>query len=41
MESRGIHIAIFLDDGLAGGADPVSAQINSLVEHLKTYWSPT
>ena len=31
--SRGIPIAIFLDDGLGGGADHVSAKINSLVVH--------
>ena len=31
--SRGIPIAIFLDDGLGGGADPVSAKINSLIVH--------
>ena len=31
--SRGISIAIFLDDGLGGEADPVSAKINSLVVH--------
>ena len=31
--SRGIPIAIFLDDGLGGGTDPVSAKINSLVVH--------
>ena len=30
---RGIPIAIFLDDGLGGGTDPVSAKINSLVVH--------
>ena len=31
--SRGIPIAIFLDDGLGGGTDPVSAKINSLALH--------
>ena len=31
--SRGIPIAIFLDDGLGGGTDPVSAKINSLAVH--------
>ena len=31
--SRGIPIAIFLDDGLGGGSDPVSAKINSLAVH--------
>ena len=31
--SRGIPIAIFLDDGLGGGSDPVSARINSLAVH--------
>ena len=31
--SRDIPIAIFLDDGLGGGTDPVSAKINSLVVH--------
>ena len=31
--NRGIPIAIFLDDGLGGGAHPVSAKVNSLVVH--------
>ena len=31
--SQGIPIAIFLDDSLGGGADYVSAKINSLVVH--------
>ena len=51
--SRGIPIAIFLDDGLGGGADHVSAKINSLVVHsdllksgfvpneVKSQWEPT
>ena len=32
--SKGMTIVIFLDDGLGGGADPVSTQINSLVVHF-------
>ena len=32
--SGGIPIAIFLDDGLGGGTDPVSAKINSLIVHF-------
>ena len=51
--SRGIPTAIFLDDGLGGGTDPVSAKINSLVVHSdllksgfvpnedKSQWEPT
>ena len=51
--SRGIPIAIFLDDGLGGGADHVSTKINSLVVHsdllksgfvpneVKSQWEPT
>ena len=51
--SRSIPIAIFLDDGLGGGADHVSAKINSLVVHsdllksglvpneVKSQWEPT
>ena len=31
--SQGIPIAIFLDDGLGGGTDFVSAKVNSLVVH--------
>lgn len=31
--SRGIPIAIFLDDGLGGGADHISAKLNSLIVH--------
>ena len=31
--SRGIPIAIFLDDGLGGGSDPVSAKIKGLAVH--------
>ena len=31
--SKGIPIAIFLDDGLDGGANPFSAKINSLFVH--------
>ena len=50
--SRGIPIAIFLDDGLRGGTDHVSAKINSLVVHsdllksgfvpseVKSQWEP-
>ena len=38
--SRGIPIAIFLDDGLSGGTDPVSAKINSLSCILKSGFVP-
>ena len=31
--SQGIPVAIFLDDGLGGGTDFVSAKVNSLVVH--------
>ena len=31
--SQGIPIAIFLDDGIGGGTDFVSAKVNSLVVH--------
>ena len=51
--SKGIPIAIFLDDGLGGGANPFSAKSNSLVVHSdllksgfvpnedKSQWEPT
>ena len=51
--SRGMPIAIFLDDGLGGGANLVSAKINSLAVHEKllksgfvpnkekSHWEPT
>ena len=41
--SQGIPIAIFLDDGLGGGTDFVSAKVNSLVVHsdlLKSGFDP-
>ena len=41
--SQGISIAIFLDDGLGGGADHVQAKINSLTVHsdfLKSCFVP-
>jgi len=41
--SRGIPIAIFLDDGLGGGIDRVSAKIHSLAVHsdlLKVWFRP-
>ena len=38
--SRGIPIAIFLDDGLGGGADHISAKLNSFPNEDKSLWEP-